>query len=265
MSSGEFCVVCGATDRPLVDGVCPECAADRTRLVTAPKRGTVTVCPQCGARRLGAHWERAGTSPRLDAEDLNVFLEVHPEAGLRTVRWEETDASATVREFVGRAHVVFRGASRDVDVPLSVRVVARTCPECSRKSGKYYTAILQLRGPSEGPIEKATALRERLDRQWAALVAEARPDWRDAVSWREQLPEGWDCYLTETLAARSIARLARQKFGAELKESASLFGRKDGHDVYRVTICLRFPNSSGSSPPGAGAVGSRSARRLVKQ
>ena len=244
MGEDEFCVVCGATDRPLVDGVCPECAADRTSLVTAPKRGSVTVCPHCGARQVGSHWERAGASPKLDGEDLQAFLEVHPDAGLRTVRWEETGRTATVREYVGRAHVVFRGAERDVEVPLSVRLVSRSCPECSRKSGKFYTAILQLLGPSDGRPEKAPALRARLEERWAALLAEARPDWRDAVSWRERLPEGWDCYFPETLAARSIARLARQKFGAELKESASLFGRKDGHDVYRVTICLRFPPSA---------------------
>ncbi len=243
MAQGEFCVVCGATDRSLVDGVCPECAADRTTLVAAPKRGTVTVCPGCGARQVGGHWERAGASTLLTAEDLNPFLEVHPEVGIRSIRWEEVGATATVREFIGRARVSFRGTTRDVEVPLSVRLVSRSCPECSRKSGRYYTAILQLRGPADGPGEKSVELRARLDRDWAAVLRDARPDWRNALSWREALPEGWDCYLTDTIAARSIARAARQKFGASVKESASLFGRKDGHDVYRVTICLRFPRT----------------------
>jgi nonsense-mediated mRNA decay protein 3 len=252
MESGEFCVVCGATGRPLVDGVCAECAADRTTLVAAPQRGEVVVCPHCGSRQVQNHWERAGASPVLTAEDLAPFLEVHPEAGVRRVRWEETQVTATVREFVGRAHVVFRGAARDVEVPLSIRVISRTCPDCSRKSGKYYTAILQLRGPTSRITEKPPALRARLDGTWRELMAEARPDWRNAVSWREELPEGWDCYFTETLAARSVARLAKQKFGAALTESASLFGRKNGQDVYRVTFCLRFPRPA--TPPRAASV-----------
>jgi len=245
MAEEEFCVVCGATGRPLVDGVCSECAADRTLLVSAPQRTVVVICPHCGARQVRDHWERSGASPLLTAEDLTPLLEVHPEVGLRRVRWEERSSTATVRELVGTTHVVFRGAARDVEVPLSVRLERHTCPDCSRKSGRYYTAIIQLRGPAEGPSEKAVALRSRLDAQWSNLLREARPDWRKAASWREELPEGWDCYFTETLAARSIARLAKQKFGASLKESASLAGRKNGQEVYRVTFCLRFP------PPGS--------------
>jgi nonsense-mediated mRNA decay protein 3 len=240
MEGGEFCVVCGATGRPLVDGLCAECAAERTVLVTAPQRRTVTICPTCGAREVGAHWERSGASRLLTAEDLAPFLEVHPEAGIRRVRWEETGATATVRTYLGRVHVVFRGVARDLEVPLSVRVVSKTCPECSRKSGRYYTAVVQLRGPVEGRAERPLALRARLEQQWREVLRDAPLKSREALSWTEALPEGWDCYFTETLPARAIARLAKQRFGASLKESASLFGRKDGHDVYRVTFCLRF-------------------------
>ena len=240
MVEGEFCVVCGATGRPLVDGVCAECAVQRTVLVTAPERRTVTVCPTCGAREVGSHWERRGASHLLTAEDLSPFLEVHPEAGIRRIRWEETGATATVRTYVGHAHVVFRGVARDVEVPLSARVVSKTCPECSRKSGKYYTAIIQLRGTVEVRAERPLALRARLERQWNEILREGPPKWREALSWTEALPEGWDCYFTDTLPARAIARFAKQRFGASVKESASLFGRKDGRDVYRVTFCLRF-------------------------
>jgi 60S ribosomal export protein NMD3 len=249
MSEGEFCVVCGATDRPLVDGVCAECAADRTRLLSAPKRAEVTICPQCGARQVGAHWERAGASPVLTSEDLSPFLEVPEGVGVRRVRWDETAVTATVREFMGHARVRFRGIERDVEVPLSVRTVHKTCPECSRKSGRYYTATLQLRGGVEdGPSEKSVPLRARLDAEWTRLVREMRPDWRKAVSWREELPEGWDCFFTDTPAARAVARLAKQRFGASVKESSSLVGRKEGQDLYRVTFCLRFPRRTDESP-----------------
>jgi nonsense-mediated mRNA decay protein 3 len=249
VADGEFCVVCGRTGRPLTDALCAECAADRAVLVSAPQRAEVVICPTCGARRVGAHWERAGASPLLGAEDLNPFLVPHPEVALRHVGWEETGTTPTVRELVAHARVRFRGTERTVDVPMSVRIDSRTCIDCSRKSGRYFTAVLQLRGPADGPFEKPPALRARLEGEWQRLMQEARPDWRKAVSWREELPEGWDAYFTETLAARSVARLAKQKFGASLKESASLFGRKDGHDVYRVTLCVRFPRGTGPVRP----------------
>ena len=148
MTEGEFCVVCGATDRPLVEGVCAPCAVDRTALVRARRHGAVVVCPHCGAREVRDHWERAGASRLLTAEDLLPFLEVHPEAGIRRTRWEELSVSANQRELRGTFHVMFRGVARDVEIPLTVQVVSRSCPECSRKSVRYYTAIVQLRGPS---------------------------------------------------------------------------------------------------------------------
>ncbi|MCI4364650.1 MAG: 60S ribosomal export protein NMD3 [Thermoplasmata archaeon] len=247
MDDSEFCVVCGATGRVLVDGTCAECAIDRTRLVSAAPRVVVTICPTCGARPKGTRWEGAGSSSLLTSEDLTPHLRVHPEAGLRRVDWEEVSHTPTVREYEGQARVGFRGAERMIRVPLSVRIDHRTCPDCSRKSGRYFTATLQLRGPAEGPTEKSPALRARLETEWNRLYQEARPDWRRAVSWLEPLPEGWDCFFTDTLAARAMAKLAKQRFGASLKESATLFGRKDGRDIYRVTFCLRFPRPA--KPP----------------
>jgi len=241
MGDSEFCVVCGATGRALVDGVCADCAADRTKLVSAPQRVVVTICPTCGARPVAMRWEGAGSSSLLTATDLTPHVKVHPEAGLRRIDWEERSTTPTVREFEGMARVGFRGAERTVRISMSVRIDHRTCPDCSRKSGRYFTATLQLRGPAEGPFEKSPVLRDRLETQWNRLLNEGRPDWRRAVSWLEPLPEGFDCFFTDTLAARGMARLAKARFGASLKESATLFGRKDGRDVYRVTFCLRFP------------------------
>lgn len=241
MRSGEFCVVCGRTGRELVDGVCAACAAERTVLVGAPARVEVVLCPQCGARRVGARWERSGAPPIPSARDLMPFLSVHPEVSVREVRWEEREVGRTVREMVGHARVVFRGIERTVDIPLSVRTVARTCTDCGRRSGRYYTARLQLRGPEGSRTRRPRELKAQLVERWEGLLGELRADVRRAISWTEELPEGWDVYLTDTLAARAIARLARQRFGAGVQESASLFGRKQGQDVYRVTFCVRFP------------------------
>jgi nonsense-mediated mRNA decay protein 3 len=249
MTAEEFCVVCGRTGRTLTDGLCADCAADRVVLVAVPERAEVVVCPTCGARLLGRHWERAGASAVLTAEDLAPFLRFHPEVGLRTIGWEEVRSTSTVRDLVGRARVAFRGVEREVELRLSVRTVHRTCPACSRRSGKYYTAIVQLRGSGDDRSERARELRARLERVWEGILKEARNDWAAAFSWREERPEGWDCFFTDTLAARSIARYARQRFGARVTESPSLFGRKDGQDLYRVTFCLRFALPAGPAAP----------------
>jgi nonsense-mediated mRNA decay protein 3 len=251
--AAEFCVVCGRSDVPTVEGVCADCFAQRTPLVWVEGRKVVVICPTCGARRVGQVWDRRGASTLLSPEDLTPLLSVHPEVGIRRIRWTEGGLNPLVRDLEASVDLVFRGEPRTETVRFGVKIEHRTCTDCSRRSGHFYTAVIQLRGEEDRPRESARELRERLDVQWSSIMPEARKTWREALSWAEELPEGWDFYVTDTLAARSLARLGKSRLHAELKESATLWGRKNGKDVYRVTFCLRVPNN-------AGPVGVRSAR-----
>jgi nonsense-mediated mRNA decay protein 3 len=245
---GEFCVVCGRTDLPVMEGVCPECTAKRERLLWVEGHPSVTLCANCGARKIGQHWERRGASPTfLGAEDLAPLLSVHPEVGIRTTRWQERTGETNQRLYEGEVDVRFRGTERTVAVELPVRVKVQTCPECSRRTGRFFTAVIQLRGPNERLRGSPRAMKERLIAAFDGLYPEMKADWKRAFSWREELPEGWDFYILDTLAARSAARFAKTRLHATLTESATLWGRKNGKDVYRVTFCLRVPDSTG--PP----------------
>ena len=252
---GEFCVVCGRSDRPLEGGLCVDCFARTHTLVEVADRPRVTLCPSCGARLVARHWERRGAPPMLTAEDLAPWLRPRPEVGIRRVAWEETGRNPLVREMRGRIDVRFRGTERPIAVEFPVQLEHRTCEECSRRSGHYYTALVQLRGP-EGRSISPRILREdrrRLRALWARHLTEARAEWRRALSWEEERPEGWDFYFIDTVAARGVVRWLKARLRASLSESPSLYGRKDGRDLFRVTFCLRVPRPEGA--PGAGSVG----------
>jgi nonsense-mediated mRNA decay protein 3 len=240
----EFCVVCGRTDVPTVEGVCASCFAKRTTLVHVEGRPVVTICPTCGARKIGQVWERRGASTLLSPDDLTPLLTVHPEVGIRKIHWSEGGQNPLMRDLEADVELVFRGDRRMEHLGFEVKIEHRTCTECSRRSGHFYTAVIQLRGNLDDPPEKARELRERLEQQWERIMPEARKNWKEALSWKEELPEGWDIYVTDTLAARSIARLGKSRLGGTLKESATLWGRKNGQDVYRVTLCLRVPHDA---------------------
>ncbi|HLY77401.1 MAG TPA: 60S ribosomal export protein NMD3 [Thermoplasmata archaeon] len=240
-ATGEFCVLCGRTGLPLVDGVCAECEAARRTFVSIQPHATVVLCPTCGAREVGKHWERAGTSALLGSEDLTRFLVPDDEVAIRRIEWNETGSNPLLKQLHGDVHVRFRGLERVVPIDFTVRLVHRTCPDCSRRSGHYYTALIQLRGPEEGSHRKAPELRARLAEIWDATIPGARADWRNHHSWTERKPEGWDHFFTETMAARNVARLFKDRFGATIKESATLYGMKEGRDLYRVTFAVRLP------------------------
>jgi nonsense-mediated mRNA decay protein 3 len=261
-----FCVVCGRANVALEGGVCADCEAKRIVLVGTVQRPTVVLCPMCGARRVGERWERRGSSPELEPEDWMPLLAPHPEVGIRSaVATEEPGSHPQLRRFSVRLGVRFRGTEREAEVPLAVRVESRACPDCSRKSGRYYTALVQLRGPSErvgaGARERRARVRARFDR---AMAQAAPPGWEEKVAWEEERPEGWDFYLVDTPTARDVARVARQRLGARLTESASLHGRRNGRDVYRVTFCVRVPDVP-SAPSDAPLPASRRAARPVER
>jgi nonsense-mediated mRNA decay protein 3 len=257
--AAEFCVVCGRTDLPLEDGLCTECFAARNRLVDVDPEARITLCPICGSRKHRDLWQPSRTGTFLGSEDLNPFLRPLPEVGIRKVDWEEVGAEANARIYEGVAKVRFRGSEREIPLALRVKIIGTTCPTCSRKAGHFYTAQIQLRGPDGRLPPGARRLRERLRSAWEAVLPEAKPEWRDALSWAEELPEGWDFFVTDTLAARGLAKLFKLRAGAKVKESATLWGRKDGRDVYRVTVLIRLPlpdrpdevpdDEEGSEPP----------------
>jgi nonsense-mediated mRNA decay protein 3 len=175
------------------------------------------------------------------------LLVVHPEVGVRRVNWSEGGKTALLRDIEATADLVVRGETRTEKVRFEVKIEHHTCPDCSRRSGHFFTAVIQLRGVEEGTRETARELRARLDDQWDLLMPQARATWKEAISWKEEKPEGWDFYMTDTLAARSIVRLGKVRLAGTLKESATLWGRKNGRDVYRVTFCLRLPTPPGRS------------------
>ncbi len=258
-AEGEFCVVCGRTDRPITDGECADCYAKHHALVGVADHPVVVLCPTCGAREVGNHWERSGAPTFLTPEDLVPQLRPHEEVGIRRIEWEETGSNPLVREMRAVVHVRFRGLERTVAVEFPVAIEHRTCPECSRKSGHFYTALIQLRGPEGRPVGRRTDDRPRLHRIWDRAMTEARGEWKRALSWEEARPEGWDFYLVDNVQARALARWLKARLGATLTEAPTLYGRKDGRDLYRVTYCLRVPRP-GEGTAAVPAPGGRSRR-----
>jgi nonsense-mediated mRNA decay protein 3 len=239
-----FCVVCGRTDQPLVDGLCVECDVKRTPLLGAAPKAHVVICPTCGSRLLSekwVKWEGTGSSTHLGADDLAPFLRPRDGVTIRTVAWEEAGTLELRREIAAHVAVRYRETERSASVTFPVTIEHRTCTSCGRKTGHYFTAVIQLRGPEGRLRGSGRERRQWLQETWDRVLPEARPEWRRALSWIEEKPEGWDVYFVDTESARSLARWMKPRLNGKLTESPTLYGRQDGRDVYRVTYCLRLP------------------------
>ncbi len=121
----------------------------------------------------------------------------------------------------------------------SVRLKRGACDTCSKQMGKYYEAILQVRGPERSLSEND--MRE-VERMVKARVMTLRKTSREVFLSRiDQVKGGLDFYFSTIPAARTIAKELQEDLCAEFKESSSLWGRKDGKDVNRMTYLVRLP------------------------
>ena len=88
----------------------------------------------------------------------------------------------------------------------------------------YFEAILQLRDVSPAVIDFAE---EELVRN------------RISVPKTEKVKNGWDYYIADSNFTKGLGKKLQQQFGGELVVTSSLYGQKDGKEIYRVTILFR--------------------------
>jgi nonsense-mediated mRNA decay protein 3 len=241
--AAAFCVRCGSTDRPMVGALCVRCWIEAHPPLRLPGRVSLVVCPMCGARQVGDHWEPGPPPGVLRAEDLRRALEVDPKVTLRSLSWEESGDNPQLRPVRARARLELKGEEWDAECATEVHLTYHVCPECSRKQGRFYTARLQLRGDASGGLRQGRELREWLKRLWVRLERDLPAPVKRALSFEEELKEGWDIYFTGSTEARSAARALRDRYRARYQETASLYSRKGGQDIYRVTFLLRLPRA----------------------
>lgn len=96
--------------------------------------------------------------------------------------------------------------------------------DISGKHPGYYEAILQLRDCGE---EAGDFVREEVAREGIYVAKE------------EKVKGGFDIYLGDKNFTRNLGRKLQERFGGEQKVTASLWGRKEGKEVYRLTVLFR--------------------------
>ena len=96
--------------------------------------------------------------------------------------------------------------------------------DTSGKHPGYFEAILQLRDCKEEVIN---------------FVEEEIGMERIYVAKTIKVRGGIDYYLGDNNFTKKLGKKLREKFGGNLKVTASLWGRKEGKEVYRVTVLFR--------------------------
>ncbi len=180
-------------------------------------------CPTCGRIYTG-RWQE------YSLESVRSWIRRHVKADLDDAFVSVGFASSQGGEIF--ATVLVTGGIEGVPVRItkrvSIPVVYEQCPDCSRRAGGYYEAVIQLRGEH---VDDAVVLLRR----WVGKAGG-----KGAYITREvKRKEGIDVYLgSRKLAEKLAARLART-FGGQMKRSYTLVTERNGRKIYRVTLAVR--------------------------
>ena len=232
-----FCVKCGA-DGETFKGRCMHCFLEGRQLLLLPPFVDLDRCTGCDEFYVDKKWrttsaENAAEEAAINA--LKAIAEARIEAvGAQTIRQDDKNFMVKMD-----ADLEIDGHHVSAEAETVVRLKNTVCHRCSRQLGNYYEAILQLRG-SNKDMDKGVrdAMMNRvLDKVEAAAVNNRQM----FISKVQEMHGGLDFYMSSMSLSKGIARDLSHEFGAEVKESSTLVGKKDGDDMYRLTHLVRLP------------------------
>lgn len=236
-----FCVECGR-EGELIGSVCRDCYSKKHGLVSVRDHVDLTLCAHCSSMLSKDGWRDVGSVREAAEVAVEEALDVSKGVKLTDLRVNLSEKDERNLQADVQVLLTVDGHEFERQLATIVRLKRGSCQECSKQQGNYYEAILQVRGPERTLSRDTEADIERLVN---ARVATMRKSSREVfISKTEHVKGGLDFYFGTISSARTVARGLQESLCAAFKESSSLWGRRDGKDIYRMTYLVRLPGFS---------------------
>jgi nonsense-mediated mRNA decay protein 3 len=234
------CPKCGRECNILFDSVCKGCFFETFKLFELPLVLHVRICSGCGAYFHKSRWEDIGSLEDVVLKAVEDALLIHNEAGDVEVYLEPREVTPYIYMVRAEVDAVVRGEPTHAEAETEVRVQRTSCDMCSRESGGYFEAIIQIRAAGRFPTEEERKRSSAIARE-AMESMRKKGDRLAFISHSLEQKEGIDLYMGSMNASRQVCRLINSELGGSFSESPTLIGMKDGKNLYRVTFAVRLP------------------------
>ncbi len=210
------------------------------KLIEPPLVVYSRICPTCGSVFKKGKWTSKEDEGGTIIESVKDELKINKQAQNTemTLSPKQLDYSRYMVHVEAKATI--NGAAIDAAHDVEVRINRETCEMCSRISGGYFEAIVQIRAdkriPTREELDKCRSIAEEV-----AARAQEKGDRLAFIAKNVELDEGIDLYVGEIKLGKQICRAIIDVFGGRFAESPKLVGQKHGVDLYRITFALRLP------------------------
>jgi nonsense-mediated mRNA decay protein 3 len=212
----KFCFICGK--QAYKDGYCEQHWGERNKLAELPEKIEFVQCPKCDLVKERNRWVK----PDFD-KIIKGAAKTHGEVDAWEITPLKNGYEVEMRGWVNGARKVEKHT-------VKLHAIRNVCPICGRLLSGYYEAKLQIRGNFTGPTI-----------EWIEEEAERIGKSDNKAFYRhEQLKEGVDIFFGSKAAAKQIALGLKKHYGAELTTSFQVAGRREGKELRRTIISVRF-------------------------
>ena len=221
-----------------MDNMCAECFALRTVLATLPEVVEVVHCPRCDALMRGSRWIDDPSQDETLAQLVEDHLGLDPRVSNKMTQVRIILQDPYSRRCKVTVTGEVEGVILEIELECRIELRRQVCPPCSRAAGGYYEAILQVRGLERMSTKRLETIASMLE---VRLDQGTKSDRNFFASRKERVKGGLDYYLSTLGGARNLAKALLTEYGGTSGESARLMGRKEGRNLYRVTLVVRLP------------------------
>jgi len=234
-----FCVECGKETDQTVRGMCMECFLKDRLLLSLPDHVDLFTCTACGQFFRHGEWASSETEKAIIAvakEQLSCVKEgriVSTDSSVESL--DDYNYMVTLTCNIEIEDFTTRAMASTI-----VRIKNTVCKICSRRTGNYYEAILQVRTMDK---DLPSDLQDEVLAKVEKFVDEAASTDANAFITKMEIVQGGvDVYLSLIALGRGLVKVLGDDYCAETNESAKLVGQtRDGLDMYRVSYLVRIP------------------------
>lgn len=234
------CPRCGRECYRLFDSVCRNCFFETFKLIELPHVLHARICSVCGAHLHRSRWENIGSIEDVVLKAVENALFIHNEAGDVEIYLEPREITPYIYRVKAEVDAVVREEPVHAEAETEVRIQRSACDMCSRESGGYFEAIIQIRAAGRFPAEEEKSRCMAIARE-AMESMKKKGDRLAFISEVLEQKEVLDLYMGSMNASRQVCRLITSELGGSFSESPTLVGMKDGKNLYRITFSVRLP------------------------
>jgi nonsense-mediated mRNA decay protein 3 len=233
-----FCVKCGREGKTY-GSLCPECYLQSNHFTSIPEYVDLNICVHCEDYLMGKKWAHYEDQEEAVKDFASDSILLRQDARINELEIGLKKMDHKTYQVHMLAHLVHEDLEIDEELDTTVRIRRNVCPKCNKIHGNYFESIVQIR-----PSDKRFSDEEKegvLKRALSYIEGEAKESREAFVAKVTQTHNGFDLYVSTIALGKALSRDLVSTYGAEYKESSSLQGQKDGHDIYRVTYLVRLP------------------------